>query len=86
MRYLLMLGFFREWIDVDGKKIPHPELDEAAINKQRTALTDQAWDWLAQNKGINRDEWMRARAPIPLACACSVCQCVISSALKGLRW
>ena len=86
MRYLLMLGYFKDWINNEGEKIPHPDLNEEALNEHQTELIDKAWKHLALHCNVNREKWCRERAPIPLVCACSVCQCVISSALKGLRW
>ena len=67
MRYLLMLGFFRNHIDFHGKKKQMKEGDNPVLHQaQRTYLIDSAWAWLLEHKGIDRAMWNRNRAPMPL--------------------
>ena len=62
-----MLGHFRNYIDTNGRKKPLPAGEnEELYNAQRTHLVDKAWEWISDNKGIDRATFNRNRAPMPL--------------------
>jgi hypothetical protein len=67
MRYLLMLGWFREHMDRFGKKrkLEEGQLKEI-VDLARHHLVDEAWKWLAVNKGVSRQDFINERAPMPL--------------------
>ena len=67
MRYLLMLGWFREHMDRFGKKRKLEEgQSKEIVDLARHVLVDSAWKWLADNRGVSRQDFNDDRAPMPL--------------------
>jgi hypothetical protein len=67
MRYLLMLGFFKDHINWEGKKFPPKEGENPVLLAgARHYLVDLGWKWLLENKGVDRQVWNANRAPMPL--------------------
>ena len=67
MRYLLMLGFFKDHIDRFGRKIPLKDGENPEILRDaRHFLVDAAWKWLAEHRGVDRQGFNNERAPMPL--------------------
>ena len=62
-----MLGWFREHMDRFGKKrkLEEGQLKEI-VDLARHHLVDEAWKWLAVNKGVSRQDFINERAPMPL--------------------
>ena len=67
MRYLLMLGWFREHMDRFGKKRKLEEgQSKEIVDLARHVLVDEAWKFLADTKGVSRQDFKDDRAPMPL--------------------